>query len=76
MLLTVSFTLKKEGEDGPSGIGLSPHLTEEDHKFKATLDNVARYCLKNNETEASNVQLHSRVLASHAQVKSMFGLQH
>lgn len=46
------------------------------HKFKPTLDNMARYCFKNNATEASDILLRGRVLTSHAQVKAMFSLQH
>lgn len=48
-------------------------LRKEDDKFKVILNNMARYCLKEIEVEAS---WQSTCLALHAQEKAMFSLQH
>lgn len=51
-------------------------LRKDNHKFKATLDNTARYCFKKGATEPSHIQLCGRVLASRAHVKPVLRLQH
>lgn len=64
-LLPMSCALRKEWK-----LGLVAQVSH------PTLDNTARDHLKNSGNKTSNIQLHNRVVAQHAQGKAVFSLQH
>lgn len=73
MLLTMSCALRKEGREGPDGAGLSPRLAEEGRSQVQGHPGQYGKILSQSEVEAL---WQSTCLASHAQEKAMFSLQH